>query len=100
LFLGHFANWQFFKSLLEALSILLIYGIRCSSLLFGSYSQPCLLHRTAVHHQGHQLQVNQSQMDDISAQISDLADVEEMQQDWELQAEAKDELERLLRTSP
>jgi hypothetical protein len=46
------------------------------------------------------MQVNQSQMDDISAQISDLADVEEMQKDWELQAEAKDELERLLRASP
>lgn len=39
----------------------------------------------------------QSEIDDIEAQIKDLTDVEEMQAEWELQAEAQDELERLLK---
>eukprot|EP00892_Ulva_mutabilis_P001097 jgi/Ulvmu1/10989/UM007_0169.1 len=43
--------------------------------------------------------VPQSEIDDIESQIRDLAEVEEMQQEWELQAEAQDELETLLRVS-
>ena len=43
------------------------------------------------------LQVPQSEIDDIEAQIADLAEVEELQAEWELQAEAQDELERLLK---
>jgi hypothetical protein len=43
------------------------------------------------------LQVPQSEIDDIESQIRDLVEVEGMQADWELQAEAQDELERLLR---
>lgn len=45
------------------------------------------------------LQVPQSEIDDIESQIRDLAEVEEMQEEWELQAEAQDELETLLRVS-
>jgi hypothetical protein len=45
------------------------------------------------------LQVPQSEIDDIESQINDLVEVEEMQAEWELQAEAQDELERLLRAS-
>jgi hypothetical protein len=45
------------------------------------------------------LQVPQSEIDDIESQIKDLMEVEEMQAEWELQAEAQDELERLLRTT-
>lgn len=41
----------------------------------------------------------QSEIDDIESQIKDLMEVEEMQTEWELQAEAQDELERLLRTT-
>ena len=45
------------------------------------------------------VQVPQSEIDDIESQIKDLMEVEEMQTEWELQAEAQDELERLLRAS-
>lgn len=45
------------------------------------------------------LQVPQSEIDDIESQIRDLTEVEEMQEEWELQAEAQDELETLLRVS-
>lgn len=45
------------------------------------------------------MQVPQSEIDDIESQIKDLMEVEEMQTEWELQAEAQDELERLLRAS-
>lgn len=45
------------------------------------------------------MQVPQSEIDDIESQIKDLMEVEEMQTEWELQAEAQDELERLLRTT-
>ena len=45
------------------------------------------------------MQVPQSEIDDIESQIKDLMEVEEMQTEWELQAEAQDVLERLLRAS-
>lgn len=45
------------------------------------------------------MQVNQSEASAIEAQIQDLEEVEALQEDWQLQAEAKDDLERLLRSS-
>jgi hypothetical protein len=58
-----------------------------------------ILYASAADRKTCALQVPQSEIDDIESQIKDLMEEEEMQAEWELQAEAQDELERLLRTT-
>lgn len=74
-------------------------AVCCSSVHvdFGMYCDVrlCVVHMQALL----VLQVPQSEIDDIESQIRDLTEVEEMQEEWELQAEAQDELETLLRVS-
>ena len=43
-------------------------------------------------------QVPMSEMEGIEVQIAKLGEIEELQSEWQLQAEAQDEVERLLRT--
>jgi hypothetical protein len=57
------------------------------------------VHRSASAKGTSVAQVPQSEIDDIESQIRDLLEVEEMQQEWELQAEAQDELEKLLKAT-
>lgn len=44
-------------------------------------------------------QVPRSEMEGIEVQIAKLGEIEELQSEWKLQAEAQDEVERLLRTA-